>query len=57
LGKVANVYDSGAQDLIAVYHKGKEILFPIHDDLITRVNKLEKVMDVDLPEGLVKLYL
>jgi 16S rRNA processing protein RimM len=57
LGKVTNVYDSGAQELIAVNHQEKEILFPIHDDLITRVNKEKKVMDVDLPEGLVNLYL
>ena len=57
LGKVVNVYDSGAQELIAISHLGKEILFPIHDDLIIRVKKQERIMDVDLPEGLVNLYL
>ncbi|MFC2124246.1 ribosome maturation factor RimM [Bacteroidota bacterium] len=57
LGEIKNVYDSGAQVLIAINHQGKEILFPLNNDLIIRVNKQEKVMEVDLPEGLVNLYI
>ena len=42
LGEVVNVFDSGAQELIALNHKGKEILFPIQDDLIIKINNVLK---------------
>jgi len=56
LGEIVNVYESGAQELIVVNYKGKELLVPMHDDLIVGIDKKEKVLEVDLPEGLVDLY-
>lgn len=57
IGKVINVYESGAQELIVIEYRGKEILCPIQDDLIREVNKKDRIILVDLPEGLVDIFL
>ncbi|MFQ3213830.1 MAG: 16S rRNA processing protein RimM [Marivirga sp.] len=57
LGVVAQVYEAGHQDLIGMDYKGKEILIPINDDIIEKVDREEKQLLVNLPEGLLELYL
>lgn len=56
IGKIASVYDSGAQNLLAVDHKGKEILIPIVDSIIKKVDRLKNTLTVEVPEGLIELY-
>lgn len=44
------------QQLMAVVaHKGKEILIPFHDELITNIDKEGKVISMEIPEGLLEL--
>lgn len=57
VGPVKEVYTQTNQDLIACDHKGKEVLFPVIDDLIERIDREQKQLYVRLPEGLIQLYL
>ena len=57
LGPIAEVYEFPTQDLLGVTYQSKEVLIPINDDIITNVDHDNKTMQVDLPEGLVDVYL
>ena len=56
IGKVKSVYDSGAQDLLAVESQEKEILIPIVDSIVTKVDKEKEQILVSVPQGLIELY-
>ena len=57
LGVVQDVYESTGQDMIVMQYQEKEILIPINDDIVLRVDKAKKVVYVNLPEGLLHVYL
>jgi len=35
---------------------GKELMFPLSDDLILGIDGEEEIIEVNLPEGLIDLY-
>ena len=55
-GTVESVIESAGQDLIAFLVDGKEVLLPINDDIITGIDKAEKQLFVELPDGLIEIY-
>ncbi|MEM9832196.1 MAG: ribosome maturation factor RimM [Bacteroidota bacterium] len=55
LGKVQDVYTGGSQDLIIMAYQGKEVLIPINDDLVPKVDKTQQIVYVKLPDGLLEL--
>lgn len=57
LGNVQVIYDLQTQYLIGLDYKGKEILVPIQDDIIVKVDKAAKKVYCRLPEGLLEIYL
>ena len=57
IGAIDQVYEFPTQDLIGVTHKEKEVLIPINDQIIIAVNHELKQMQVDLPDGLLDVYL
>ncbi len=57
VGLVTGVYNNPAQDLLGVDHKGTEILVPVIDEIILKVDKTNRVLYTDLPEGLLEIYL
>ncbi|MDB5012579.1 MAG: rRNA processing protein RimM [Daejeonella sp.] len=57
LGEILEIHDYPQQYVAMVLYKSKEILFPLNDDLITLVDEENKILKVNLPEGLVDLYL
>jgi len=57
IGTLVGVNDSTAQALFEINFKGSEILIPISDEFIVRVNREEKTIEVDTPPGLIELYL
>lgn len=57
IGKLKDVYMSSHQDLLAIDHSGKEILVPVNDEIIIGVDHSAQVLKVDLPEGLLDIYL
>ncbi len=57
IGIVKGVNDSAAQALFEIDRDGKQILIPVNDDFIKKVDKKNKVLLLDTPEGLIDLYI
>lgn len=57
LGQITEVKEFPKQYIAAVIFKEKEVLFPLSDDLITYINIEDKTLTINLPDGLVDLYL
>ncbi len=57
IGKVEQIYDLQTQDLLGVTYKEKEVLIPIQDGIIQKVEKADKKVYCKLPEGLLDIYL
>lgn len=58
IGTVKDVLDNGAQPLFQVIHPtGKEILVPIHDDILNKVDRTHHTLYITSPVGLLDLYL
>lgn len=57
IGKVTGVNDSTSQAILLVAQGDKEILIPITDAILTKVDRENKTVHIDAPEGLIDLYL
>ena len=57
LGVVQEVYESTGQDMIVMRYQEKEVFIPINNDIVPRVDKKRSVVYVNLPEGLLDVYL
>ena len=57
LGKVQEIIEYPTQSLIQIVINGKEVLIPIHDDIIQDVNREEKTIYIKAPNGLIDMYL
>ena len=57
LGTIKEIYEMPYQDLMAMEYQGVEVLIPVQDELVLRADKETQKLFVNLPEGLVDLYL
>jgi len=57
IGKLVSINDSTAQALFDIEKDGKQILIPMNDEFIEKVDKKNKEIRVNTPEGLINLYL
>ncbi|WP_185957502.1 ribosome maturation factor RimM [Saccharicrinis carchari] len=57
IGSIRAVVEIVNNPLFALDFENKEILFPIHPDFIIASDDTEKTLHVDLPEGLIDIYL
>jgi len=57
IGTIQSVNDSTSQDLFEVEKDGKQLLIPVSDEIITKLDRKNKTIHVKTPEGLVDLYL
>ncbi|GMN11517.1 ribosome maturation factor RimM [Croceitalea sp. MTPC9] len=57
IGIIASINDSASQVLFEAKKGDKELLIPVTDDIITKVDRDSKTIHVNCPEGLVDLYL
>ncbi len=57
IGIAREIASRAGQDLLIVDKDGKEILIPMVDSILTKVDKKSKVIYVSLPDGLLDLYL
>jgi len=57
VGIITAINDSTAQSLFEIDRDGTQILIPMNDDFIKKVDKKKKLIIVDTPEGLIDLYL
>ena len=57
IGNVNEIIEYPTQSIIQIIKDGKEILIPIHDDILKDVNREEKKIYIKAPNGLIDLYL
>lgn len=57
IGTVISVLDLPQQSLLQVRHGKKEILIPMVEDVIRKVDRKNKVITVQATEGLIEIYL
>ncbi|WP_040280397.1 ribosome maturation factor RimM [Psychroserpens damuponensis] len=57
VGIIKSVNDSTAQSLFEIDRDGIEILIPMNDEFISKVDKQNKTIFVTTPQGLIDLYL
>jgi 16S rRNA processing protein RimM len=58
IGKITSIFDRSTQPVFQVMTEDKkEILIPITEHFIVGVKRDEKIMEMDLPEGLLDIYL
>lgn len=57
IGTLLQVMDLPRQPLLQVSFKGKEILIPLVDEVILKVDRKKKEIHIRVPEGLIDIYL
>jgi 16S rRNA processing protein RimM len=57
VGEITGVNDQTAQAIFEIDHHSNEVLIPINDDFIKRVDREKKIIFMDVPQGLIQLYL
>jgi len=57
IGKIRNVIDLQSNPLFEIDNKGKELLIPIHDDIIRKVDRKNRQITIKAPEGLIDIYM
>ncbi|MCK4287755.1 MAG: 16S rRNA processing protein RimM, partial [Bacteroidales bacterium] len=57
IGKVEKVLDLPQQAILQIKYKNKEILVPITDEIIKIVDRNNKQIKIEAPEGLIEIYL
>jgi 16S rRNA processing protein RimM len=57
IGFVKDVLELPMQELLQINKDGKEILIPVADELIERVDRENKILYISAPEGLIDIYL
>ena len=57
VGILTSINDSTAQSLFVIDREGTQILIPMNDDFIKKVDRKTKTILVETPEGLIDLYL
>ena len=55
VGNITGVNDQSPQHLFQINASGKKILIPINDNLIIKVDKKNKTMKMELPDGILDL--
>lgn len=56
LGVVETIYQPSAQYLAAVVYEGHELLIPIEDDIVKKVDKDTSQIFIELPDGFLEIY-
>lgn len=57
IGNISDVTDNGQQILITINFNGKEIMLPLVEDFIERIDEAGKKLFFNAPEGLIDVYL
>jgi 16S rRNA processing protein RimM len=57
LGVIIAIQELPSQLIANMLYQNKEVLFPLNEQFVTSINKKSKIINVDLPDGLIELYL
>ncbi|MEN0047364.1 MAG: ribosome maturation factor RimM [Bacteroidota bacterium] len=56
IGVIEEVIEMPQQEMAVINYKDKEVLIPMNEDFILEILEEEKILKVELPEGLLDLY-
>lgn len=56
-GILAEVLEYPDNPVMRIEHENREVLIPLHDDIIERIDPVMKIIEVSAPDGLLDLYL
>ena len=54
IGEIFAVYDSTMNILFVIEKDGEELLLPAHEEFIVDLDKKQRILKVDIPEGLLE---
>jgi 16S rRNA processing protein RimM len=57
LGEIIELQELPQQLIATVHYKNKEVLFPLNEAVIKGIDVVKGIVTVDLPEGLLDIYL
>lgn len=57
IGPIDHIIETPGNPLFSIKVDFNEVLIPINDDIITKINKKKRTIHVDCPEGLLDMYL
>jgi 16S rRNA processing protein RimM len=57
VGVIQDIYVTTYQEIASVVVQDKEVLVPLHDELILEIKESEKQVVVDIPDGLLDIYM
>jgi 16S rRNA processing protein RimM len=57
IGMIDHIIELPNNPLFAITFNNKEILLPVSDDIIRKVDRKKKVIEVEAPDGLIEIYL
>ena len=57
LGEITAIHEYPQQLIAAVTYKNCEVLFPLNEEIIVAIDVVKEILTVDLPEGLLDIYL
>lgn len=57
LGEIIEVNEYPQQFVATVHYKNTDVLFPLNEDFIIEIDNEENILHLDLPEGLLDIYL
>lgn len=57
LGEIIEIHEFPQQHIAVVPYKSKELMFPLIEDIMLKIDRENHILSVNLPDGLVDLYL
>ncbi len=57
IGVINEIFDNMTQPIMSINYNGKEILIPIIDEVIKKVDRENKTIYIKAPQGLIDIYL
>lgn len=57
IGKVISIMSAGPQDIMTIAFESKEVLVPVNNETVYKVDKKNEVVYVNLPDGLLEIYI
>ena len=57
LGKIEAIVENPGHDLIIMRYKDREVIIPLTDDIVHKIDHSDSTILVDLPDGLLALYM
>lgn len=55
VGEIIEIIENPAQNILIVLYEGREVMIPLNEDLMLGINQDEKLIQIDIPEGLLDL--